>query len=129
MRVGSQCTAQCPSGQQGVGYVAECTYVGWQVTARDCSDVPLPPKPCNFLPTPNAPAGSKGWAADCAGRGDGESCQAKCDGASSYFGQGYTALCQDGQWMVQPGGRCASKHNQTFKVKRVWLVSLPRNSA
>jgi hypothetical protein len=76
MAVGSQCTAPCPSGQHGVGYVAQCTIAGWQVAARDCSDViQLPPrKPCNFLPTPNAPAGSNGWAADCAGRGDGQTC-------------------------------------------------------
>jgi hypothetical protein len=109
MTVGSQCTAPCPSGRQGVGYVAQCTIVGWQVTARDCSDVPPPRKPCNFLPTLNAPAGSKGWAAGCAGRKDGESCQASCDGINSYFGSGYTALCWDGQWAVQLGGGCHGK--------------------
>uniref|UniRef100_A0A383WDU4 Tyrosine-protein kinase ephrin type A/B receptor-like domain-containing protein n=1 Tax=Tetradesmus obliquus TaxID=3088 RepID=A0A383WDU4_TETOB len=101
--VGSNCTEPCGTGQQGIGYVAECTIGGWQVTARDCSDVPTT---CSLLPTANAPAGSKGWNNDCAGRGNGEFCQALCDGLNAYFGQGYSALCQDGQWTVQPGGRC-----------------------
>jgi hypothetical protein len=88
---------------------SQCTIAGWQVAARDCSDDPPPRKPCNFLPTSNAPAGSKGWAVDCAGRADGKFCQAPCGGANSYFGQGYTAMCQNGQWTVQPDGRCTSK--------------------
>jgi hypothetical protein len=111
-RVGSQCIAPCPTGQQGVGYVAVCTTTGWQVTARDCANVTAPapaaPQTCNFLPTASPPAGSKGWAAECAGRNDGETCRAACDGINSYFGKGYTALCQAGQWAVQPGG-CQSK--------------------
>ncbi|WIA08138.1 hypothetical protein OEZ85_007594 [Tetradesmus obliquus] len=86
MSVGSQCTAARPSGQQGIGYVASCTIAGWQVTARDCSNIPTT---CSFLPTPNAPEGSKGWSSDCAGRANGESCQAACDGLNPYFGRGY----------------------------------------
>ncbi|WIA40163.1 hypothetical protein OEZ86_013560 [Tetradesmus obliquus] len=110
MSVGSQCTATCPSGQQGIGYVASCTIGGWQVTARDCSPIIEVPT-CNSLPTPNAPAGSKGWAADCVGRRDGETCQAACDVSNlKYFepGQnvGYSVLCQAGQWVLQPGGVC-----------------------
>jgi hypothetical protein len=112
MHVGHKCTAPCASGQQGVGYVADCTIAGWHVMARDCSDVVQPPprRPCIFLPTPNAPAGSKGWAADCAGRGDGERCQAACDGLNSYFGRGYTGLCQDGQWIALVSGTGSFAH-------------------
>uniref|UniRef100_A0A383VLH2 Sushi domain-containing protein n=1 Tax=Tetradesmus obliquus TaxID=3088 RepID=A0A383VLH2_TETOB len=103
MSVGSQCTAACPEDQQGIRNVASCTIGGWQVTARDCSNISTT---CSFLPTPNAPEGSKGWASDCAGRANGESCQAACDGLNAYFGRGYSALCQDGEWVVQPGGGC-----------------------
>ncbi|WIA20647.1 hypothetical protein OEZ85_005025 [Tetradesmus obliquus] len=112
LRVGSKCTVPCPSGQQGVGFVAECSFAGWQVSARDCSDVPTT---CNFLPTLNAPAGSKGWGADCAGRANGETCQAACDGVNAYFGQGYSALCQNGEWTVLPSGGCrVCATSQTF---------------
>ncbi|WIA40167.1 hypothetical protein OEZ86_013564 [Tetradesmus obliquus] len=110
MPVGSQCTAACPSGQQGIGYVASCTIGGWQVTARDCSTIIVEVPTCKSLPTPSAPAGSTGWAADCVGRGDGETCRAACavsnDIMSSYTGPGYSAVCQAGQWTLQPGGEC-----------------------
>jgi hypothetical protein len=116
--VGSKCIVSCSNGQQGIGFVAECTMRGWQVTARDCANVTPPepeilPKACGFLPSPNAPLGSKGWAADCAGRDHGQTCKAACDGINSYFGRGYTALCQDGHWKVQPGGTCEGKGHNT----------------
>jgi hypothetical protein len=99
--------------------VAECSISGWQVTARDCTT-----STCNFLPTPNAPDGSKGWSDDCAGRGDGESCTAACDGVNSYFGQGYTAVFQAGQWTVQPGGECRGKHASLANITCYDLVQL-----
>jgi hypothetical protein len=106
-RVGSNCTASCPSGQQGIGHVATCTVRGWQVTARDCRN-----STCTSLPTVNAPPGSKGWDSECAGRDDGETCQAACEASSAlvvYKGPGYTSTCEAGQWTVQPGGGCAGK--------------------
>ncbi|WIA40966.1 hypothetical protein OEZ86_004616 [Tetradesmus obliquus] len=87
LRVGSKCTVPCPSGQQGVGFVAESALQ----------------------------AGSKGWGADCAGRANGETCQAACDGVNAYFGQGYSALCQNGEWTVLPSGGCrVCATSQTF---------------
>jgi hypothetical protein len=133
MRVGSKCPAPCTSNQQGAGYVAECTMIGWQVTARDCANVttpsnelnetrPVTPEFCPSLPTANAPAGSNGWETGCAGRADGQICQATCDGNNSYVGPGYTARCQAGQWTVQPSGSCegelpcrALRTNSKFK--------------
>jgi hypothetical protein len=94
---------------QGSGFVAECTLGGWQVLSRDCinkTDVPLQLVICNFLPTGNVPAGSKGWSTSCAGKADGETCQAACDGANAFFGKGYTAVCGAGEWTPLPGGGC-----------------------
>jgi hypothetical protein len=107
-KIGIQCKAPCNSSLQGSGYVAECTVTGWQVLSRDCNNntEAKPLAPCNFSPPGNAPAGSTGWSNNCAGRADGQTCKAACDGASSFFGRGYTALCQDGQWAVLPGGDC-----------------------
>ncbi|WIA42680.1 hypothetical protein OEZ86_008638 [Tetradesmus obliquus] len=113
MTVGSQCTAACPSGQQGSGYAADCIISGWQVAAKNCSDKQpdIPDKPiyipipCKSPPGGSAPSGSTGWPADCAGKADGETCKAECDKLLSYTG-GYTALCQAGQWTVQQAGGC-----------------------
>lgn len=111
MTVGSQCTAACPSGQQGSGYAADCTIAGWQVAAKNCSEIPPDkpiyiPIPCKSPPGGNAPSGTAGWPADCAGKADGESCKAACDKIYSNIGEGYSALCQAGQWTVKSGGGC-----------------------
>ncbi|WIA41032.1 hypothetical protein OEZ86_004670 [Tetradesmus obliquus] len=119
--VGQQCFTTCIwPAYDGSGYYVTCLPDGsWSGPGgfcfpRSCSGSPGP----DFLPTPNAPAGSKGWSADCAGRANGGTCRAACDGLNSFFGQGYTAVCQAGQWTVQPGAGCnVCASSQAFAIK------------